>query len=82
MKREDRLLAFRLLRNRGECDVDAFFARTPFRVWEEYKVANAIIESYDAWLESVRHGNKRKWQPPEFKALVKGKRRRLNGETY
>ncbi len=62
--------------------MDAFFARTPKRVWEEFKVANVLIESYDQWLESVRKGNKKDWKPPEFSATVKGGRRRLSGGSF
>jgi hypothetical protein len=62
--------------------VDAFFARTPVRVWEEYKVADALIDSYDAWVDSVRHGNKKPWNPPEFKAVERPVRRRLNGTPF
>ena len=84
MAQQDRLLAFRLLRNKGECDVDAFFARTPLRVWEEYRVAAAIIDSYDEWFESLKRGNTRRWTPPDFKPIApRGTgRRRLNGEAY
>ena len=62
--------------------MDAFFRRTPIRVWEEFKVANAIMESYDAWIESLRRGNKRPWKPPDFKPAATTGRRRINGDAY
>jgi len=63
--------------------VDAFFTRTPDRVWEEYKVAVTLIDSYDAWLESLRHGNKKPWKPPEFKpGTGRATRRRIDGTPY
>ena len=72
-------MAFRLLRNKGECDVDAFFHATPVHVWEEFKVANAIIDSFDAWKES---NSKEPWKPPEFKPVTGGGRRRLSGGSF
>ena len=62
--------------------MDAFFRATPARVWEEFKIANTIIDSYDAWRESVRNGNKKPWRPPEFKAKSATGRRRLSGGAY
>jgi len=82
MKQPDRLLAARLLRNRGECDIDAFFRVTPSHIWEEFKVASFINDSYDSWLESVRHGNKKPWKCPDFSTRKKNARRRLNGTEY
>lgn len=74
-------MAYRLLLKRGEWDVDGFLRSIPTSRWEELKVAKAINDSYDDWLEAVRKGYKKGWTPPTF-STGKPKRRRLSGSEY
>jgi hypothetical protein len=68
---------------RGEWNVDVFLASIPASKWEELKIAKALNDSYDDWLNSTAWGNKKAWKPPTFTAKKKTKgRRRLNGTEY
>jgi hypothetical protein len=76
-------LAYRLVMLRGEWDVDAFLNAIPASKWQELKVAKAINDSHDDWLEAVRNGYKKPWKPPTFEAApARGGRRRLGGTPY
>lgn len=75
------MLAYRLLLRRGEWDVDRFFREIPAGKWAELKIANLLIESYDAWLESAERAKGKPWKPPDFTPKKKV-RRRLGGGTY
>src|SRR4029077_18267717 len=80
LKQSDRLLAYRLLLRRGEWDVDRFFREIPASKWAELKIAHALIESKDDWIESVKfRGNKRPWTPPDFSPPRHRGRRRPGG---
>ncbi len=74
-------MAYRLLMIRGEWNVDAFLSDIPASKWEELKIAKAINDSYDDWVEAVRQGYKKAWQPPRFTG-TKPVRRRLDGTEY
>ena len=83
MKQPDRLFAYRLLMLRGEWDVDGFFASIPEKKWQELKIAKAINDSYDEWVEAVGKGYKKSWKPPTFKPrTISTGRRRLDGTPY
>ncbi len=82
MAQPDRLLAYRLLLRKGEWDVDRFFREIPASKWEELRIAHAIIEDYDGWIEAVKKGYKKPWVPPKFETKKKTARRRLSGAEY
>lgn len=86
MKQPDRLMAYRLLDRAGRIDVDAFFESITESQWQEYVVAKTINDSHDDWVEAVRNGYKKAWNPPVFETSGgksgKRKRRRLDGSEY